>query len=176
MRSPSAHLAVAIITGIAALAGYGTWYAVISSKSSAVASLQSQITAATETVSRASSVRTALAEVAGDETVVRGYFVSEAAVVSFINDLEARGTAQGATVSVLSVSTGGSAAQPVLLLALSITGTFDAVMRTVGVVEYAPYAISITTLSVEQSDKNSWQANLNLLVNSVPASTATTTP
>lgn len=176
MKSTLAHLAFASAACVAVLAGYGFWYAATAAKSVEVAELQSQIDAKTEAVSRMATTRAALAEIAGDESVVRGYFVPETGVVAFIDDLEARGRALGAAVSVLSVSTGGGGAEPTLQFALSVKGTFDAVMRTVGAIEYAPYAISISALSVGQDAKDLWHADLKLRVASVPPAAAAPAP
>lgn len=176
MRSPSTHLVLALVAAFAAVSGYGAWFYGISQKSSDVASLQNQISTESENINRIAAARAALTEIAGDEAKVQSYFVPETEVVAFINALEARGLAQKATVGVLSVSTGGIPAQPTLLLALTIKGTFDAVMRTVGAIEYAPYDVSISTLGVQQDAKNSWYANLTLTVGSVPMKAATSTP
>ncbi len=167
MKSPSIHFLLTIVVCLATVAAYGFWYSVVSSKSAEVAGLQDQITTESENVSRIASARVALAEIAGDEKAIQGYFVSEADVVSFINDLEQRGFAEKATVHVLSVSQGGSPSRPALLVALTIKGTFDSVMRTVGDIEYAPYALSITSLSVGNDGKNVWHADLNVTVGSV---------
>jgi len=175
MRSPLAHLLLALVISIAAIASYGAWYAAVSNKSKEVADLQGQITAATQSIGRVASARAALAGIADEEAKVRGYFVPESGVVAFINDLESRGLAQKAAVTMLSVSTGGTAARPTLLLSLSLEGTFDAIMRTVGAIEYAPYDLSISTLSVGWEDKNTWRADLNLVVGSVSTKTASTT-
>ena len=99
-------------------------------------------------------------------------------MVAFINDLEARGRVQGVAVNVLSVSAGGETKQPTLTLVLTVQGTFDAVMRTVGAIEYAPYALSISGLSLGQDGKDikdSWRADLKLRVGSLSAN-ATTPP
>ncbi len=176
MRSPFTHFIIALAVGAAAFIGYGVWYATVSAKSTEVAQAQAQITTATESVSRIMAARAALSEIAGDEAKIRGYFVSEAGVVAFINSLESLGLSQKAPVTILSVSAGSSYAHPTLLLSLSIKGTFDAVMRTVGAIEYAPYAVSVSTLSVGQDAKNSWHADLGLIVGSVPPAAATSTP
>ena len=177
MRSPLIHLLLASLFCSLAFTSYGFWYATVAKKSAAVAALQNQINAKTETASRIATTRTALSEIAEDEAIVRDYFVPETGVVAFINSLEGRGRALGTDISVLSVSndTKGSA-RPVLAFALSIKGTFDAVMRTVGSIEYAPYDIEVTTLSVGQDAENSWHANVKLLVGSVSASAAANTP
>lgn len=180
MKSPLTHfLIAAVITG-AALSGYAGWYATVSNESGRVADLQARITAATASVTRMASVHTAFAEIAGDEATIEGYFVPETGVVSFINGLETLGNAQHATVSVLSVSTGPAAGQPTLLITLSIKGTFDAVMRTVGAIEYVPYDVSFSTLSIAKDSDASWHADLNMTVGSIPKAAApaaaTTTP
>jgi hypothetical protein len=168
MKSPLIHILGALAIGLIALGGYGAWYAAVSAESRHVADLQSQIDDANKNVDSIAAARAALAEIADDEATVRSYFVSDTGVVSFINNLEQMGTLQASHLSVLSVATAGSSTQPVLLLTLSITGTFDAVMRTVGLVEYAPYDLFISKLAVAQQDKGSWQANLSVTVGSVP--------
>ena len=177
MKSSLSHFFIALVTGIAVFVGYGVWYAVISEKSTAVAGLQNQIDTKTETAGRVASARAAISEIAGDEATVQNYFVPKNGVVSFINGLEAQGQANGsAAVSVLSVSTGSKGTHQTLILSLTIKGTFDAVMRTVGAIEYAPYDLSISSFSLVQDTKNSWNANLGLIVGSTNSETATTTP
>lgn len=175
MKSPFSHISIAVVICIFAIVGYGMWYAVISAKSAAVAALQNQIDTKTETVNRVAAARTTLANVASDEAVVQSYFVPEASVVSFIDVLETNGKTLRTTVSVLSVGTSGTPAKPSLELALSAKGTFNDVMRTVGAIEYAPYDLSISSLTVTQDDKNSWHADLKVLVGSVSATKSTTT-
>lgn len=175
MKSPFTHFIFALLLGVVVSISYGFLYFTISQKSNEVANLQNQIMVESENVSRIASARSALAEIAGDEANVQSYFVSEANVVPFINDLEARGLREKATAAVLSVSKGGSSSESSLLLAVSLKGTFDAIMRTIGVIEYAPYDVSISTLSIEQDAKNSWHADLTLSVGTVSLTTATST-
>ena len=175
MKSPRTHFIIALIVAVAAVAIYATGYAALSSKSRDVADLQSRIDAARVNVSRIAAARAALAEIAGEEANVRGYFVPESGVVAFINALEDRGLALKTEVSVLSVSTGSGSSHQTLQLTLAIKGTFDAVMRTVGAIEYAPYDLSITGVSVGQDTKNKWHANLNIVVGSLPLAAATST-
>ncbi len=174
MKSPLSHLLAALAVCAVILAGYGAAYAAVAAESASVAALESQIGAATATANRIASARAALAEIAGDEAAVQAYFVPESAIVAFINALEERGRAQGASVSVASVSAQTVKAHPMLALALTVTGTFGAVMRTVGSVEYAPYDLAISTLSVGQDAKSGWRADLTLSVGSA-LSAATTT-
>ena len=175
MKSTLTNFISALFICIVVFVGYGVWYATIASKSTAVANLQNQITTTTENASRAASTRAAFAEIADNETTVQNYFISETGVVLFIDDLETRGRSQGTTINVLSVSTGGTLKQPVFVFSLTVRGTFDAVMRTVGIIEYAPYDISISSLSLNQEAQNAWRADLQLVVGSVPANTKKST-
>ena len=174
MKSSLFHLLAAVTLCIVALIGYGVWYSTVSAESAAVADLQNNIVAKTEAVKRIAATRASLTDIAGDEALVQSYFVPEANIVSFINALESRGTAQKASVSVLSVSESGTKAQPALSFSITVKGTFDAVMRTVGSIEYAPYALSISSLSVAQDTKSGWHADLRLLVGSMPANVTAT--
>jgi len=154
---------------------YGMWYTAISHKSNEVVNLQGQIDAANENAGRIALAKAAISEIVMDEEHMLNYFVSESSVVSFINELEALGISEGSIVTVLSVSKGGTPSVPTIVIALSIQGTFDAVMRTVGAIEYVPYAVSIVTLSVDQNGKDSWHANVNVVAGSAIVSTATST-
>lgn len=170
MKSPLIQLGVAITILVGALVGYGFWYGAISSESAAVSGLQGQIDAKKEAVKRVAAAQAALTEIAGDEAAVQSYFVSESAVVSFIDDLQARGRALGTKVSVASVSASTLSSHPALSLALTIQGPFDALMRTVGSIEYAPYDLVISSLSITNDNTNVWHADVSLLVGSAPVS------
>ncbi len=146
---------------------YGLWYMVVETKSARVAELQSQIDIKKETAGRIALARNALVDIASDEDTVQGYFVQETGIVSFIDDLESRGRIQKVAVTVLSVSKETVNGRPTLSFSVSIKGTFDSVMRTVGTIEYAPYNISIATLSLGKNDKDEWHADMKLLVGSI---------
>lgn len=177
MKSTFIQLILALVVCTAALVGYWVWYGTVASTSAAVTALQSQIDTKTRVASRMATTRSALAEIVGDEAVVQNYFISETGVVAFIDGLETLGRTNGATaVNVLSVSTDGASAQQMFKFTLSIKGTFDAVMRTVGAIEYAPYAISISSLSIGQDTKNDWHADLTFLVGASATSTPPNTP
>jgi hypothetical protein len=176
MKITLIHFIVAIAVCIGVLVGYGFWYTILSKKSADVSALQTQIDTKTDAVARIASTQTALTEIIGDEDLLQSYFVPETGVVSFIDELEDRGRTLGASVDVLSVSTGGTAAQPILTFALSIRGTFDAIMRAVGAIEHAPYDLIVTKLVLGQEEKEGWQAQMNITVGSVPKTATTTKP
>lgn len=176
MKSSFFHLLVWIFICAVVIIGQIFWYVVISNKSIAVADLQRQIDTKKETAERISSARTALAEIAGDESVVQSYFVPENGVVPFIENLETRVRAQSATMKVLSVSVGDAKKKPSLLFSVTVNGTFDSVMRSIGVIEYAPYDISVSKLSIVKDSKNNWHADIEFIVGSILPNPVTSKP
>lgn len=173
MNRPLVHFFVLLSVLAVAGVGYGVWYAAIASESAVVAGLDAQIRAKTDAAARIAAARSALTEIAGDEAEVQGYFVSETDVVPFIDDLESRGSSLGADVRVLSVSVASVGLHPTLALSLTASGPFDAVMRTLGTIEYAPYAIAVQNVSLSQSAKGQWHADVSLVVGSVATGTST---
>lgn len=168
MKSPRNQLIVAFAACTVALASYSAWHVLIANKSSAVARLENEIEIKTRAEDRIASARAALAKVAADEALMESYFVSETGVVEFINDLEARGAALGATVKVLSVAEDTANAYRALTFVLSIEGTFDAALRTIGSIEYSPRHLRISALSLAQNQdsRGGWRADLRLVVGS----------
>lgn len=176
MRSPLTQFILTILVGTGVLVWYGVWRAEFLEKGDEVVHLQSQIAEASATRDHIASTRAAVVGIAGDEATVKGYFVSENSIAGFINGLEARGSTQKAVVTVQSVSTGSSSVHPTLAFSISVKGTFNAVLHTIGAIEYAPYAISTSSFSMRRDDKDVWSADLNLVVGTIPAEAATTTP
>lgn len=173
MRSHLTHFIVALAVATLSLAGYWFWYSAIATKSGYVVGLQSEIDARTAAAGRATLARSTLADIAGDEALVRLYFVPETSVVAFIDNVQARGSAFDASVSVSSVEAADADSQPVLIFTLVVRGSFDAVMRTLGSIEYAPYYLSISELALQKGEGEEWHANVKLRVGSVPAATST---
>lgn len=174
---PFTQLSIALVVLAAALSAYGSAYLLVSRSSATAAELRSQVDARSAAAARIAIARSALTELAEDEATVRGYFVSEERVVQFISDLEARGRATGASVEVLSVSAGqGATVSQNLTLALSITGGFSSVLRALGAIEYAPYHISVASLSLRKGLESGWRADVRLDVGAAPSATPEPAP
>ena len=171
MKSPLVRLIVMIVLMSAVIGGYVAWYAAIVKLSVTSASIQSEIIKKTEMASRVSSARVALSEVSGEGYALQQYFVSETDVVAFIDNLEEHAKSQGSSITVRSVSKKTKSARPALALALSVEGTFDAVVRTVGIIEYFPYDISIDDFSLGRDQDGIWHAELSLVVGSIKTTT-----
>lgn len=173
MRSSLITLGVWCAALVLVVGAYELTRSLVVDKSATVASLERQIQVESTSANRIAAARAALSELAGDEAVVQSYFVAPSGIVALIDSLQSGGQALGASVEVDSVAAAGVAAtRPALLLSLNITGPFDAVMRTIGSIEYAPYDLTITALSLAVNAEDAWAASVNLSVGSV----ATTTP
>jgi len=110
------------------------------------------------TLATAALPRLVESEVALDMHVVR-----EEDIVPFLNKLETQGRAQGASVEVVSVSPDTSADAPRISVSLKLVGSFDAVERTLGVIEYNNYDSYVSSVTFEVSKdtslkKSEWTA------------------
>ena len=169
MKSTRTHLIIVVVIAALAVGGHVFWYNIILAKSAEVSNLQGEIGQASQVVTRIASDRALLEQASSSQSEVQNYFVSNNNIVPFINSLQNTGSSLGSTVTVLSVSSTGRG-QTSIALALTITGSFDAVMRTVGAIEYAPYAITMTSLTMQKSPNTGWTASVNFSVESVNTS------
>jgi Tfp pilus assembly protein PilN len=142
-------LIVAFVILLVALGLYGFGYYTLASDTQKAATLATQINLKSQQLDRLARAHTALATLANDEATLRQYSVGKEEVVPFLETLQATGRPLGAGVQVLSVANEKSGTHNRISLSLSITGSFDAVMRTLGAIEYGPYDGVVTSLSLE---------------------------
>lgn len=176
MKSALSRLGIAGTVCVLSLAGYVLSYGVVVSKSEMAAELDRKIEAINTNTSQAISDRAALEELSKEEVFVQDLFVSEEDVAAFVDGLELQGRNQGTTVTVSSISKGGANAPDTLGLSLTVKGTFDSVMRTVGVIEYAPYNLSVSSLVIARDEEKRWHADIKMTVGSVPSRAASVGP
>ncbi len=154
-----------------ALLGYGVWYSVVSATSRTVATLSEEIAVRSERVQQASVASAALRKLESVKSELANYFVSEKSIVPFLAELEQLGTRLGTTMNVVSVGAptevGSQKGEQPLPVILSAEGSFDAVMRTLGAIEQAPYALSITAVTLDRAGEDpapQWKAAFTILV------------
>lgn len=170
MKNATLTLVIAIIAVCAVLGGYFFWYQSVVQESVQVIVLERQIAEYSADASRTDALKATLSEIENDERLVQGYFVSEDRVAAFVDDLEARGRSLGATVVTTSVANADTPEHSAIAVALVITGSFDAVLRTIGSIEYAPYDLMVSSLLfTREVPKPGWRADLKLVVGSAPA-------
>jgi hypothetical protein len=159
--SPTKQIAVAVLIVLIALGGVGYWYYTITVMSTRLAKVEeesrSQKTQTPNTATDASRL-------VADEATIEQYFVGEDNVPAFVNVLEARVRARGATISIASLSKSGAGLETTLALAVTVTGTFEQVMQTVGAIEHLPYATKLTSVNVVRDLASKWRADVKLSV------------
>lgn len=170
-RTPLIHLGLASLLLIAAIVAYAFWYTKVSGMRAEVAALTAEAEAATIAAGEISSARSALAKLAEDEAYFGSYFVSTSTVVSYLEDIEGAGDAFGSSLEVVSVTPEGKAR---LAVSFRATGSFSAVMRTIGAMEYGAHDAIIGNLNVETnaSSEGAWVASGVISVGMMPAGSA----
>lgn len=148
-RSAIIQLSVALVIFACALGAYGVWYASVGKSSVEAASLSEQIRTKSQDSARVAAAKVALESLSEDEAAMRAYLVREQDIVPFLGTLEETGAALGASVEVVSVSAEPVAGRSQLLLSLKIAGSFDAVLRTLGTIEYGPYDSAIKSVTFD---------------------------
>lgn len=169
-RAPLFHFIGALILLIVMVVLNVLWYNTVTNESSQVTQLAGEIKAKTDDSTRAAEAKSELMTLTNDQASVQQYFVSTNDVVPFLQQLQSTGSYLGSGVQIVSVSATPGTPYGELSLALTINGSFNAVMRTLGSIEYGPYDTAINTLSFDvppgttSSSSPEWTANATFSV------------
>lgn len=147
-------LILAVLVLIASIGLYAGGYYLLNRLTDTAASLASQATLANQQLENATRAHSALTSGAAGQNVNQ-YLVTKNDIVPFLESLQAVGTPLGSSVSVVSVTDQSDKLHSRIALSLSITGSFDAVMRTLGGIEYAPYDGVMTSVSMDSAAASS---------------------
>lgn len=183
-RTTLIRIGIALGALVTAATAYAVWRGAVMDASAVAASLATQITVDGARSARVIAAKTALASLAHDEVSVSRYFVSNATLVPFLESLQSAASALGAQMTITSVSADTENARQGLTVHGSLSGSFDAVMRAVGAIEYAPYYVSVdqlslsNTASADTAHAAAWNALFTLTVGTRSATTdaASATP
>lgn len=164
-RKPLIHLIIMTAIFLGAVGGYVWWRLSVEKASAEAAELEAQIERTMEETRQVGQVKGALALLAEDERAIQSYFVNTEDIVPFLESLESAGKGLGATVAVVSVADKPSG-DGRIALSLRITGSFEAVMRTLGVIEYGPHDLRVSNLALDTDPAaaGSWTAAVTLSV------------
>ncbi len=177
MKKPLFQIIFAAVLLVLVIAAYGIWFVMVDSENAKARSLSQEIETKSQDASRIAEAKAALAALAVNEESVSTHFVSANEVVPFLGGIEATGAALKSKVNVVSVGAApAEAGQGHLNLSVQITGTFDSVLRTLGALEYAPYDIHITNLTLDTSGPGAWSAAASFSVGTGPASSTPAKP
>lgn len=176
-------LAIALVLLVAAGGMYAFAYLRLESDTVKAAKLEQQVESKSAALEQLARTHSALSGLPAQETTIEQYFVGKQEIVPFLESLQSTGRPLGATVDVLSVGDATPGSHPRLSLSLTITGSFDAVMRTLGAIENGPYDGELTNVTVDSSTSNDtkvpgrlWTASAILSVGTKQGTTTTTKP
>ncbi len=127
-----------------------------------VATLAGEIATKTSEYAHATETRSVLEEVVLQETEIDTHFVPTHSIVAFLESVEGLGTVFGTKVTVVSVSDPSTNGE--IALALSVEGRFDAVMRTLGLLEHSQVASATKTLTLDTAGDGAWTAAITGVV------------
>lgn len=174
-RTPYIHLVAAGLLLLIAVGAYALWYTHVRKLSAEAAQLSSQLQTIGDAGGRTSSVRRELDEVTRREADIYRRFVGSDTIVTYLEAVEATGRGLGARVKVVSVGNAPArAGHPAeLQMALNISGSFDAVMRTLGAIEYQAYDTTLSNVTLDTPTGESWTATATFLIGTPPSATST---
>lgn len=169
-RKSKELLAITILLNIAAFGWYGFLLADVKAKNEHIFALTNQIDVEAAKENTLNSQKTFAAETALLREKLTSHLIKNDEAVSFLEFLEMMGNEMEVHVTVKSVGVNdlpqfqkGEALQ----LKLYITGTWPALVRYLGLLEFLPYEASIGELTVSNADsltEEPWEANLSLTV------------
>lgn len=162
-RTSLIQLVIALAVLASVFGAYGFWYSLVGKSSVEAAALSEEIRTKSQDSARVAAAKVALESLAEDEAAMRAYLVREKDIVSFLGTLEDTGTSLGSSVEVASVSANSQGERSQIQLSLKITGSFDAVLRTLGAIEYGPYdsaiqSVTFDTVPVDGAASPAWTA------------------
>ncbi|MDB5264940.1 MAG: hypothetical protein JWN64_511 [Parcubacteria group bacterium] len=157
IRNSFIRFLITLVVLVLVVTTYGAWFAVVGKASAEAAGLRQAIETKQQETARVAAAQEALESLGADEGRINQYFIRADDIVSFLSGLEATGKALGASVEVASVSADTTSQRPHITLALTITGSFDSVFRTLGAIEYAPYDSRLSSLSLASTPTQSGQ-------------------
>lgn len=156
MNSARLHLILAALFALIVIGGYVAWYLAVQGASDTATSFASDLATKEAVHSHAQASRDEELGLADKQAFTTTHLLNPAEAVSFLEHLEATGRPLGAKVMVVSVDD-SQKANGSIDIALSVSGTFDAVMRTLGVIEHEVPATTAKTMTLSGSG-GSWSA------------------
>jgi hypothetical protein len=150
--------AIGLLLSLLLLAGvifaYVRWQGEVSRMSARLEGLAAEVAARAGGETGVARTDAALAE---DEAALREFFLEEADIVSFTETLKERGRSLGSSVEVVSASVERGTPRGRILVSVRIRGTYDAVLRTLGAIEYGPQDAR-TERAVQSFESENWVA------------------
>lgn len=148
-RTPLIHLGLALGTLLMVVGGTVGMSVFTNNIEAKSLALHQEIVEKEQEAERVARAQETLPELALSEAMMSTYILNTADIVPFLEQLEKQGKAQGTVIEVVSVQANKTTTAQRIQLSLKISGTFDAVMRTFGTLEYGPRDIEVHTVTLD---------------------------
>lgn len=175
------HIGIAVLVLLLTIGLFIGATVSVNSMEQKAATLQTEIALAEAKVGRVAAAKEALPALARAEAITSAYLLRSADIVPFLETLERKGKAQSASVTVLSVHMEQASTRPRIAISVTITGAFNAVVRTLGTIEHAPYDIRVVNATVEKTGTpgkgpSAWTASVVLSIGAEQGTITATQP
>lgn len=144
---------VIVLNGVA-LAGWFYLLSVVDGKFNAINEIRSKIIINDAKIQEGSLLKKSIAEVAGEKQKIDSIFLDKQSVIKLIEELESIANKTGASIDIGSINM------------FSLKGKFSQIFHYLVLLENIPYAISIDKMNFQKQEKNMWQANFEISLNS----------
>lgn len=164
------YLSIAATLAALALAGYILWFLVVGKMGAESSTLETAIEAKKLEATRITEAKDTLALLSASEARVGSYFIATSDVVSFLEAIGNTGDPVGAVVTVVGVTEDKNALpHGRMTLSLRIEGSFDSVVRTLGMLEHGPYDAVLSSAALDSNgDASKWTASAILSIGTKP--------
>jgi Tfp pilus assembly protein PilO len=157
MKRPElVHLALALLLLLALAGGYALWFRQEEAMREENVAVAGRIAQRSAEAALVEDAQDALDALAADEDAMRARLVRPDEIVAFLDAIEASGASTGASVEVVSVTEAPEDGREQLALALEISGSFDAVLRAIGVIEHGPYDGRVVSATLNGEEGGTW--------------------
>ena len=165
MTRSLSHLIISISLLAGVLGLYAFWYYTVEKATGRSVALQAEIDKVMHDTVVAAETSDALTALATDEAAIKGYSIPLTDIVPFLERIEGTGRELGSAAEVVAVSD-KPGADGRIVISLRILGSFDAVMRTLGAIEYGPYDSRIVNLTLDKPPTagSAWTASASISV------------
>jgi hypothetical protein len=168
-KSLLTHLGVAILFAVVSILAYAWWQNTVAQTLTEATEVTAKAKAIEQELSEITHAKQEVASLEENEEFVRARFLPLEDIVLFLEELEETGQKYGATVSVVSVGDGKTGNR--VSVALSAQGSFNAVMKTIGAIEYGSYASAVKSLALDGGGEGNWNASFILEVEAIKTET-----
>ncbi|MEK7585715.1 MAG: hypothetical protein AAB477_00555 [Patescibacteria group bacterium] len=141
-------LILSIVTTLLALGTLIFFFRMVKNKNQHTSALLTTLANKMYQKQNAQALTKKMADIEETRSTINSYFVDSKEIDSFISYLENLGTSAGAEVKVDKFDT--STTKNILIVRITAKGTFSSIMRTLLLLENAPYKIDITRTYLDQ--------------------------